>query len=89
MVSIFWSPVGFPVITALPAKTKFSSVDFCETIIPKIVKGMPFDLAESPRKLMLHMDNASPRRARIVPVLEEIPNTGNLPSPILPESGSL
>jgi transposase len=63
-VSIFWCPVGFPDSTALPPKTKFSSTYFCNNIIPKIVERMPFDLAESPRKLMLRMDNASPHRAR-------------------------
>jgi hypothetical protein len=63
MVSIFSSPIGFPVITALPPKTSFSSVYFCDHIIPKIVAGLPFDLAQSPRKLMLHMDNANPHRA--------------------------
>jgi hypothetical protein len=89
MVSIFWSPVGFAVITALPPKTKFSSAYFCDNIIPEIVEGMPFDLAKSPRKLMLHMDNPSPHRARIVRVFEEIPNTANSPSTILPGSGSL
>jgi hypothetical protein len=63
MVSIFWSPIGFPVITALPSKTKFSSAYFCDNIIPKIVEGMSVDLAESPRRLMLQMDNTSPHRA--------------------------
>jgi transposase len=33
-------------------------------IIPKIVEGMLFDFAKSPRKLMLHLDNATPHRAR-------------------------
>jgi histone-lysine N-methyltransferase SETMAR len=64
MVSIFWSPVNFPVITALPSKSKFSSAYFCDKIIPKIVDGMPFDLAKSPRKLILHIDDTSPHRAR-------------------------
>jgi hypothetical protein len=64
MVSIFWSPIGFPVMIALPPKTKFTSAYFCNDIIPKIVEGMPFDVAKSPRKLMLHMDNATPHQAR-------------------------
>jgi histone-lysine N-methyltransferase SETMAR len=63
-VSIFWSPIGFPVITAFPPKAKFSVECFCGDTIPKIVKGMPFDLETSPRKLMLHMDNASSHRTR-------------------------
>jgi hypothetical protein len=89
MGSIFWSPVGFPVITALPPRPKVSSASFYDNIIPKIVEGIPFDLAESPRKLMLHTDNTSRRRARIVPLFEEIPNTANLPSTRLLGSGSL
>jgi hypothetical protein len=48
MESIFWSPVGFPVITALRPKTKFSSAYFCDSITPKIIEGMPFDLASLP-----------------------------------------
>jgi transposase InsO family protein len=48
------------VITALLPKTKFSSTYFCNDIIPKIVEEMPFDLAKSHRKLMLHTDNATP-----------------------------
>jgi hypothetical protein len=60
MISMFSSPIGFPVITALPPKTSFYSGYFCDHIIPKIGEGLPFDLAQSPRKLMLHMDNASP-----------------------------
>jgi hypothetical protein len=89
MVSMFWSPVGFPVIAALPPKTKFSSAYFCDNIMPKIVEGMPFDSAESPRKLMLHIDSASPHRARLVRVFEEISNAANSPSTRLPGSGSL
>jgi hypothetical protein len=64
MVSIFWSPVGFPVITALPPKTSFSSAYFCDHIIPKIVERLPFDLVQSPRKLASHMNNASLHCAR-------------------------
>jgi histone-lysine N-methyltransferase SETMAR len=64
MVSIFWSSIGFPGITAFLPKTSFSSAYFCDHIIPKIVEALPFDLAQSPRKLMLQMDHASPHPAR-------------------------
>jgi histone-lysine N-methyltransferase SETMAR len=64
IVSIFWSPIGFPVITTLPPRAKFSACYFCHDIIPQIVEGMPFDLAISPRKLMLHVHHASRHRAR-------------------------
>jgi histone-lysine N-methyltransferase SETMAR len=63
IVSIFWSPFDCPVITALPLRAKCKADYFYGDIIPEIVNGMPFDLATSPRKLMLHMDNASPHRA--------------------------
>jgi hypothetical protein len=89
IVSIFWSPVGFTVITALPPKTKFSSAYFCDNSIPEIVKGRPFDLAKSPRKLMLHLGNVRPLRARIRRGFEENPNMANFRSTILRGSGSL
>lgn len=47
MVSIFWSPIGFPLITALPPKTNFSSAYLCGNIIPKIIQALPFDFAQS------------------------------------------
>jgi hypothetical protein len=72
MVSIFWSPIGFPVIPALLPKTKFSSASFCDDFIPKIIEGTSFDSAKSPRKLMLPMDNATRHRACNARVLQEI-----------------
>jgi hypothetical protein len=64
MVSIFWCPVGFPVMRALPPKSKLNAEYFCDDMIPKIVKEMPFDLTILLRKLMLQMDSASPHRVR-------------------------
>jgi hypothetical protein len=55
----------------------------------QIVEGMPFDLAKFPRKLMLHMDNASPHHTRNARVCGEIQNPSNSPSTILPGSGSI
>jgi hypothetical protein len=63
MVSIFWSPLGFPVTTVLPPRTIFTAASFYGDIIPKIVDGMSFDLANSPRQLILQMDSATPHRA--------------------------
>jgi hypothetical protein len=59
MVSIFACPLGFPVITRLPPRTKFTAAYFCGDIIPKVIEGMPFDLATSTRQLMVHMANAT------------------------------
>jgi hypothetical protein len=64
VVSIFWCPFGFLVIAAFPPKTKITAAYFCNDIILKIVEEKPFDLANSPRQLMLHMDNVTPRRAQ-------------------------
>jgi hypothetical protein len=46
--SMFWSPLGFPVITVLSPRTKFTAADFYNNIIHKIVEGMPFNLENSP-----------------------------------------
>jgi hypothetical protein len=59
---MFWFPLGFLVITAFAPRTKFTVADLCSDITPKIVEEMPFDLANSPRQLMLHMSNATPHR---------------------------
>jgi hypothetical protein len=64
MMSIFSWPISFPVITALPPKTSFSSAYFGDHIIRKIVEGLAFDLAQSPRKRMLQMNHALRHRAR-------------------------
>jgi histone-lysine N-methyltransferase SETMAR len=64
MVSIFWSPLGFPVITARQSRIKFMTAYLCRDLIPKIVEGMPPDLENSPREFMLHMDNARPHPAQ-------------------------
>jgi hypothetical protein len=90
MVSAFWPPLSFPVITALPPRTKFTAACFCSHIILKIVEGMPFDLANSPRRLMLHMNNATPAPSPgINHAFKEIPNLSNLPTALLPGLGAL
>jgi hypothetical protein len=60
VVSIFWSLPGCLVIAALVPRTKLTAAYFCGEIIPKIVEGMPFDLAMSTRQVMPHMDKATP-----------------------------
>jgi hypothetical protein len=63
MFSIFRSPPGFPVITALQPRTKFIAAYSCSEIIPKMAGGMPLDPANSPRQLMLRINKATPYRA--------------------------
>jgi hypothetical protein len=58
-------PIGFPVITAPQPDINSSSAYFCDDNIPKILEGMSFNLTQSPRKLMLHMDHATPDRAGV------------------------
>jgi hypothetical protein len=54
---------GFDIfVLALPLRTKFSIAYLCDNIIPKILGGMPFALANSPRQLVFHMDNATSHR---------------------------
>jgi hypothetical protein len=69
MVFMFWSPIDFLVIIGLLPRVKFNACYFCRDIIPEIVERMSFDLALSPRKLILHMDNASPTKLgnRLIP----------------------
>jgi hypothetical protein len=63
MVIIFWSPLGFPVIQALPPKVTFTS-EFCvDTVLPYIVTTKRAD--DPGRWLVLHMDSASAYRARL------------------------
>jgi hypothetical protein len=47
MISIFWSPVGFPVIAVLPSITKFTASYFCDDIVPKIGEGIPSSMTTS------------------------------------------
>jgi hypothetical protein len=63
MIILFWSPLGFPVIQTLPAKVIFTSEFFVNAVLSHIVAGKP---AGNPgRRLIPHMDNASPHRARL------------------------
>jgi hypothetical protein len=59
MISIFWFPLGFPVIAAIPLRPKSTAAYFCSDIILKIVEGIPFDLANSLRQLMGHINNTT------------------------------
>jgi hypothetical protein len=63
MIIIFWSPLGFPVIQALPSKVTFTSEFFVDAILPHTVAAKP---ASDPfRRLVLHMEGPSWHRARL------------------------
>jgi hypothetical protein len=61
MIIIFWSPLSFPVIQALPSKVTFTAGSFVENILPEIVAATP--ASDTHRRLVLHMEDASPHRA--------------------------
>jgi hypothetical protein len=63
MIVIFWSPFGFPVIQALPPEARVTSELFVDAILHHIVSAKP--AGDPGRRLVLHMDNASPHRARL------------------------
>jgi hypothetical protein len=52
MIIIFWSPLGFPVIQALPRKVTFTSKFFVDAILPYIVAAKP--AGDSGRRMVLH-----------------------------------
>jgi hypothetical protein len=64
MIIIFWSPPRFPVIQARRPKVTFTSGFFVNAILPHIVAAKPTD--DPGRQLLLHTDNASPHRARLI-----------------------
>jgi hypothetical protein len=63
MIIVFWSPLGFPVIQALPPKVIFTSKFFIDAILPHIVAAKP--AGDPGRRRVLHMNNAFPHRARL------------------------
>jgi hypothetical protein len=65
MLTVFWSPLSFPVIQSLPKGVYCTGEYFCSNILRDIQKKRPGDRAEDRRrKLMLHFDNASVHTAR-------------------------
>jgi hypothetical protein len=83
MVSMFWSPVGFLVIPALPPRTKFTAGYFCSDI-PKIVEEMLFNLANLFRQLTAPLEYTSHRVPGIEHMFEKIPNPSKQSPAILP-----
>jgi histone-lysine N-methyltransferase SETMAR len=65
MVTIFWSPLGFPILGALGKRKTFTSYYFCETIAPKFVECAPMGSRQARgERLTIHMDNPSPHRSK-------------------------
>jgi histone-lysine N-methyltransferase SETMAR len=65
MLTVFWSPLGFPVIQCLPKGFRFTGEYFCSNILREIQEKRPNDRAEDGRrKLVLHFDNAAVHTAR-------------------------
>jgi hypothetical protein len=66
LITIFWSPLGFPVIDALPAGEKFTARYFYDNIVSQIAEQRPSDARQNRgRKFVVHMDNATPHRAKL------------------------
>lgn len=65
MLTIFWSPLGFRIVEMLPQGMKFSAEYFTNTILQKITETHPPVVLNQPqRKVVIHMDNATPHRAK-------------------------
>jgi hypothetical protein len=77
MVLIFRCPLGFPVITTLPSNTKFTADYFCNGVIPKIVEGLSFDLANSATTDVAQEPCHPEPSPEIDYVFEEIPDPPN------------
>jgi hypothetical protein len=43
MITIFWSPLGFPVIDALPAGENFTTQYLCDNIVPQVAEQRSSD----------------------------------------------
>jgi histone-lysine N-methyltransferase SETMAR len=64
MLTIFWSPLGFPLVQLLPKGQHFNARYFCENILQEINQNRPAATAEDGRRnILLHFDNATPHTA--------------------------
>lgn len=65
MLTVFWSPIGFRIVEMLPHGEKFNADYFINCILKKIVDSNPKQSSNSSkRRVVLHMDNATPHRAK-------------------------
>jgi hypothetical protein len=66
LITIFWSPLGFPVIDALLAEEKFIAGYFCDNIVPQIAEQRSSDMRHNKGgKFVVHLDNATPHRPKL------------------------
>lgn len=66
MISVLWSPIGFSVVKMLPQGTTFTADYFINTILKEIINTHPQVVRNEPqRKFIVHMDNATPHRAKV------------------------
>jgi hypothetical protein len=65
VMTIFWSLLSFPEMQDPPLKVTFTSEFFLDAIFPHIAAAKP--AGDPGRRLILHMDNTSPHRARLIP----------------------
>jgi hypothetical protein len=66
MIILFWSPLGLPVIDALPAGEKFTARYFHNDILPQIAEPQSSDARQNRGpKFVVHMNNATPQRAKL------------------------
>jgi hypothetical protein len=65
MVTIFWSPLGVPILEALGKRKTFTSDYFCETLAPKYVEYAPMESRQARGvRLTIHIDNSSPHSSK-------------------------
>jgi hypothetical protein len=65
ILTVFWSPLGFPVLDILPEKQPFTSEYFCTTIGTQLAQCALAETRQSGgRQLPVHMDNATPHRSK-------------------------
>jgi hypothetical protein len=66
LITIFWSPLSFPVIDALPVGERFAAGQFCDNIVPQIAEQQWSDARQNRyRKFVIQMDKVTPHRAKL------------------------
>jgi hypothetical protein len=66
IITILWSPLGFPVIDLLPAGEKFPARYFRDSIVPQIAEQRPSDAQQNMgRKFVVRIDSATPHKPKL------------------------
>jgi histone-lysine N-methyltransferase SETMAR len=64
MLTVFWSPLGFPLVRMLPKGAHFDTHYFCTNILAGVDRIRPAATAEEARRnVVVHFDNTSPHTA--------------------------